>query len=106
VPKRLSEREEMEDKLQEARDKKKKLQKQIELGERRVERERLMVVREKGKTEKAAERAHQKEDRDSAKALQISQKGKRKVSRPPTSINKSRKQVGNASGRECKGLKP
>jgi predicted nucleic acid-binding Zn-ribbon protein len=71
VLKRLSEREEMEEKLQEARDKKEKLQKQIELGERRVERERPMVVREKEKTEKAAGRAHQKEDRDCQNSTNI-----------------------------------
>jgi hypothetical protein len=37
------------------------------------------VVREKEKADKAAERQRQKEERDSAKALQLSQKGKRQA---------------------------
>jgi hypothetical protein len=57
-----------------------------------VERERLKVIREKEKAEKAAERQSQKEGRDSARALQLSQKGKRQASRPSSS---KERRVGN-----------
>jgi hypothetical protein len=53
----------------------------IKLRMRRgVWRERLMVVREKEKADKAAEQERQKWQQDSGKAIQLSQKGKRQVS--------------------------
>jgi hypothetical protein len=54
------------------------------------------VVREKEKADKAAERQRQKEERDSAKALQSSQKGKRKASRLASPKNKRQRRVGDA----------
>jgi hypothetical protein len=47
-----------------------------------VERDRLKVVREKEKADKAAKRQRQKEERDSTRALQLSQKRKRQALRP------------------------
>jgi hypothetical protein len=92
------ERDEIEEKLQKARAKKEKvdaqLQRQIELEKRRVESERLKVVREKEKADKAVERERQKQQQDSAKAIQLSQKGKRQVSRAALSNNKRQKRVG------------
>jgi hypothetical protein len=58
-----------------------KLQRQLKAEQRHVDGERLKVVREKEKADKAAERQRQ-EERDSTRALQLSQKRKRQASRP------------------------
>ena len=73
-----------------------KLYKQKVAEEKRVERERVRMAREKERAEKAAEKQHQKEMRDSAKALQLSQLGKRKASKSSLTPNKRRKQMGGA----------
>jgi hypothetical protein len=59
-----------------------------------VAREKAKEVKEKEKAEKAAEKQRQKEERVSAKALQLSQKGKRKASRAPPTRNKRQKRPG------------
>ena len=61
--------------------------------EKRVEREAAKVVKEKEKAEKATNAAEKLRQRDAAKALQLSQKGKRKASRPPKQTIKRKKQV-------------
>ncbi|KAF1934862.1 hypothetical protein EJ02DRAFT_488202, partial [Clathrospora elynae] len=75
------------------------LQKQIKLEERRVERERLKKARQKEKADKAVEQARQKQERDSAKALQLSQKGKRPASQAASSSHKRQKHIGGQPGR-------
>ena len=49
--------------------------------------------KEKEKAEKAAQRAAQKSTRDTGKALQLSQKGKRKASQAPLQGRKRQKRV-------------
>jgi len=96
----VRERDEMEEKLQKAWAKKQReearLQRQVELEEKRVERQRLKEMRELERAEKAAERARQKEERDAAKAIQLPQKGKRRASAAISSSNKRQKRVGAA----------
>jgi hypothetical protein len=96
----VRERDEIEQKLQKARAREQRdeaqIQRRVELEQRRVERERLKEVREKERAEKAAERQHQKDERDRAKALQLSQKGKRKASQVSSASNKRQKRVGAA----------
>jgi hypothetical protein len=55
----------------------------------KIAREKAKVVKEKEKAEKAAERELQKQARDSAKAIQLSQKGKR----PPPPKTSDRNKV-------------
>jgi hypothetical protein len=97
---RVNERLEAEENLRKSRAKKEReercLQRQLEAEERRIERERLKVVREKEKADKAAERQRQ-EERDSPKALQLSQMRKRQSSRLALSKGKSQRRVGDAS---------
>jgi hypothetical protein len=47
---------------------------------------------------KAAERARQKQEKDAAKALKMSQNGKRKASQAASSSNKLQKHAGGQSG--------
>jgi hypothetical protein len=61
-----------------------------------VERERAKAVREREKVEQAAEEERQQQARNAAKAIQLSQKGKRKASQPPTQKSKRQKRVVNA----------
>ena len=58
-----------------------------------MEREAVKVVKEKAKVEKATNAAEKLRQRDAAKAIQLSQKGKRKASRPPKQTIKRKKQV-------------
>jgi hypothetical protein len=53
-------------------------------------------VREKEKADKAAERQRQKEERESTRALQLSQKRKRQASGPASSKVKRQRYVGDA----------
>ena len=70
--------------------------------ENRVAREEAKAEREREKAEtvakKAAEREAQKQARNAAKAIQLSQTGKRKASRPPTQKNKRQKRTVDAVG--------
>jgi hypothetical protein len=50
-------------------------------------------VREKERAEKAGEKERQKAARDAEKAIQLSQKGKRKASQSPTQKQKRQKRV-------------
>jgi hypothetical protein len=61
------------------------------LEEKRIERERLKVVKEKEKADKAAEAQRKKQESDYQKAIQTSQRGKRKASRPPPKQQKRQK---------------
>jgi hypothetical protein len=61
------------------------------LEEKRIERERLKVVKEKEKANKAAEAQRKKQESDHQKAIQTSQRGKRKASRPPPKQQKRQK---------------
>ena len=83
----VKEQEEREEKLQKAEAKELKaaatLYKQKIAEERRVARERAKVVREEEKAEKAAQSAARREAQNAAKAIQLSQKGKRQASKPP-----------------------
>jgi hypothetical protein len=54
-------------------------------------------VREKEKAEKAAKRERLQQERTAAKALQLSQKGKRKASRAPPTNNKRQKRLGDGA---------
>jgi hypothetical protein len=94
----VRERDEIEQKLQKAQAReqrdKAQAQRQVELEQRRIEKERLKNIREKERAEKAAERQRQKDERDRAKALQLSQKGKRKALRAPLSSKKRQKRSG------------
>ena len=58
-----------------------------------MEREAAKVVKEKEKAEKATNAAEKLRQRNAAKAIQLSQKGKRKASRPPEQTIKRKKQV-------------
>ena len=75
--------------------------------EKRVEREAAKVVKEKEKAEKATNAAEKLRQRDAAKAIQLSQKGKRKASRPPKQTIKRKKQVVDTlDGEESSGVAP
>jgi hypothetical protein len=78
-----------------------KLYKQKITEERRVERERAKVVREKERAEKATERERLKQQHDAAKALQLSQKGKRKASQAPPLNKKRQKRSGDGAATEA-----
>lgn len=102
---RVMEREEKEEQLKKAEMKElkqsNKLYKEKLEQEKRVAREALKIEREKAKAEKAeqaAERARQRAARTAEEALQLSQKGKRKASWPPTQKNKRQKRVVDAVG--------
>jgi hypothetical protein len=77
-----------------------KLFKEKVAQEKRVERQRAKVVREKEKAEKAERAAHarhekqqQKEAANAAKAIQLSQRGKRPASKKPALKKPSRRRV-------------
>ena len=90
----------MEEKLQKARAKKQReeaqLQRQVELEEKRVERQRLKEMRELEQAEKAAERARKVEAQHQKKAIQQAQKRKRPALQAISSSNKRRKRAGAA----------
>jgi hypothetical protein len=96
----VREQDETEEKLQKARVKKQReearLQRQVELEEKRVERQRLKEMREVERAEKAAERARKVEAQHQRKAIQQPQKRKRPVSEEITSSSKRQKRVGAA----------
>lgn len=82
-----------------------KLLKERLLEEKRVAREvakgvreKEKAAREKEKAEQAAEKECQRQSRDAVKAIQLSQNGKRKISRPPIQKNKRQKRVDDAVG--------
>jgi len=83
-----------------------KLYKEKMKEERRVARETAKTAREKEKVEQAAEKARQEKARNAAKAIQVSQKGKRKAIWLPTQKNKRQKPVVDAvaSGEAAEGL--
>lgn len=100
---RVFEREEQEEKLKKAELKElreaNKLYKEKLAQEKRVAREEARVERERERAEKAAQKAAQREARNTAKAIQLSQKGKRKASSDSTPKNKRQKRaVGAAQG--------
>jgi hypothetical protein len=98
----VREEEEQEKKLQKARDKQQKedakLLHQVQLDERRMERQRLKEVREKEKAEKLLKRQRQKEKRNAEKAIKLSQSGKRKASASIQLSNKRQKRSGVDAG--------
>jgi hypothetical protein len=95
VHKKVRKREEQELQLQKSVDKELKaaatLYKKKIQEEKRVAREEAKVVRQKEVAEKAAERERQKKARNSTKAIQLSQKGKRKASQASSTKNKRQK---------------
>jgi hypothetical protein len=99
--KSVKERRERELQLQKAKGGKLKeaaqLQKLKIVVEGRAAREAAKVVREKEKAEQAAERARKKNAQNVGKALQLSQKGKRKASRSPLRRSKRQKHVVDAA---------
>jgi hypothetical protein len=100
----------MEEKLKKINDKEvaaaKKLVKENERREKREAREAAAEVRRKEKAEervridaRKAEAARLKEERNAAKALQLSEKGKRKVSQAPRAKNRSKRvKTGDVNG--------
>ena len=70
-----------------------KLYKEKIQQEKRVAREAARKEKEKERAEKAAQRAAQKSARDAEKALQLSQKGKRKAFQAPLQSRKRQKRV-------------
>ena len=97
---KIVEQEQEEERVQKARRKEQqiaaKLQRERETQERRQERERVKRAREEERAVKAAEKERQREARDAAKALQLSQTGKRKASLPASSNSKRQKRGGDA----------
>jgi hypothetical protein len=93
----VQERDEMEEKLQKARTKKQReearLQRQVELEEKRVDRQRLKEMRELERVEKAAERARQVEAQHQEKSIQQAPQRKRKASQVTSSSNKRQKRA-------------
>ena len=93
----IREREEKDQQLQKADraelKKAAKLYKEKIQQEKRVTREVARKEKEKEKAEKAAQRAAQKSARNAEKALQLSQKGKRKASQAPLQRRKRQKRV-------------
>jgi hypothetical protein len=91
----------MEEKLSKARQKESRkatrLQRQVELEDKRAE-DRLKVLQEREKAEKAAARTAEIEARNTKKALQLTQASKRKASRTASSSHKRQKRVGDAVG--------
>jgi hypothetical protein len=69
------------------------LPRQVELEEKRVERQRLKEVREQERAEKAAEGAREVEAQHQKKAIQQAQQCKRKASQGPSIENKRQKRV-------------
>ncbi|KAH6234950.1 hypothetical protein HBI42_020280 [Parastagonospora nodorum] len=96
----IRERDEMEEKLEQARTKKQReearLQRQVELEEKRVERQRLKETRELERTEKVAERARKGEAQHQKKAIQQAQKRKRPALQATSSSDKRQKRAGAA----------
>ena len=96
----IREREEKDQQLQKADraelKKAAKLYKEKIQQEKRVAREVARKEKEKEKAEKAAQRAAQKSARNAEKALQLSQKGKRKASQARLQSRKRQKRVVNA----------
>jgi hypothetical protein len=78
-----------------------KLHKQKVIEEKRADRETAKVVREKERAEKAAERERLKQQHNTAKALQLSQKGKRKASQAPSSNKKRHKRSGGGAATQA-----
>jgi hypothetical protein len=93
----IKEREDKEEQLQKAETaelrKAAKLYKEKIQQEKRVAREVAKKEKEKERADKAAQRAAQKSARDAEKALQLSQKGKRKASQAPLQRRKRQKRV-------------
>ena len=105
----IRKQEEKEQKLQKAETaelrKAAKLYKEKIAEEKRVAREAAKVAKEKERAEKAAERAREKETRKAAKALQTTQKGKRKASQPSIQSSKRQKRVVDAiATKEASGV--
>jgi hypothetical protein len=71
-----------------------KLYKQKIAEEKRAERERARGVREKEKAAKAAEQRRQREERNLQKAIQTSQRGKRRGSQAPAPKKQAQKSIG------------
>ncbi|KAI1580927.1 hypothetical protein PtrEW13061_009804, partial [Pyrenophora tritici-repentis] len=98
--KAVRERDETEEKLQKAWAKKQRkeaqLQRQVELEEKRVERQRLKEMREVERAEKAAERARKVEAQHQKKYIQQAQQRKRKASQVLSPSNKRQKRAGAA----------
>ena len=96
----VRERDETEEKLQKARAKKQReearLQRQVELEEKRVERQRLKEIREVERAEKAAERARKVEAQHQKKTFQQAQERKRPALQAIPSSNKRQKGAGAA----------
>ncbi|KAI1670731.1 hypothetical protein L13192_06247, partial [Pyrenophora tritici-repentis] len=96
----VRERDETEEKLQKAWAKKQRkeaqLQRQVELEEKRVERQRLKEMREVERAEKAAERARKVEAQHQKKSIQQAQQRKRKASQVLSPSNKRQKRAGAA----------
>jgi hypothetical protein len=88
-------RDEIEQKLQRARDKQQReetrIQRQVELEQKRADRLRLKQMRDAERSEKAAERARQIAARSAQKAQHQAQKRARAASRASTSKNKRQK---------------
>ena len=66
--------------------------------EKREARARAKAVRVKEKEEQAAKKKRQEEARNAEKAIQLSQKGKRKASTAPIQKQKRQKQAGDSGG--------
>jgi hypothetical protein len=96
----VRERDEMEKKLQKARNKKQReeaqLQCQVELEEKRVERQRLKEMREVERAEKAAKRARKVEAQHQRNPTQQAQKRKGLALQAAQLINKRQKRAGAA----------
>ena len=75
-----------------------KLYKDKVAQEKRVAREKEKAERAAVKAERAAEKQRQKEANNAAKAIQLSQKGKRKALRLPLQTDKRQKRDANAGG--------
>ena len=95
----IKEHEDKEEQLQKAETaelrKAAKLYKEKIQQEKRVAREVARKEKEKERAEKVAQRTAQKSARDAEKALQLSQKGKRKASQAPLQSRKRQKRVVN-----------